>query len=133
MHRTPGRAPLRAWSRTVDAPLPDACDDGGRFVASLGAARCRALLRLPPARPSHYGAMRAALVEASCAAGCARLQVAGRPTRDDARGLAHLLRRVKFFVAAAAGRPPLRRCSYDLVTAGLILSRVWFGPVPGSP
>ncbi|KZT75849.1 hypothetical protein F511_47126 [Dorcoceras hygrometricum] len=90
MHRTPVRAPLHAWSRTVDAPLP---------VASLGAARCRASLRLPPARPSRYGSMRAALVEASCAAGCARLQIAGRPTGDDARGLAHLLRRrVKLFV-----------------------------------
>ncbi|KZT76285.1 Cyclin-like F-box domain containing protein [Dorcoceras hygrometricum] len=33
----------------------------------------------------------------------------------------------------AAGRPPLRRCSGDVVTAGLISSRVWFGPVPGSP
>ncbi|KZV06582.1 hypothetical protein F511_45937 [Dorcoceras hygrometricum] len=36
-------------------------------------------------------------------------------------------------VAAAAGRSPLRRVSGDVVTAGLILSRVWFGPVPGSP
>ncbi|KZV13693.1 hypothetical protein F511_45143 [Dorcoceras hygrometricum] len=33
----------------------------------------------------------------------------------------------------AAGRPPLRRCSDDVVTAGLISSRVWFGPVPGNP
>ncbi|KZT76473.1 hypothetical protein F511_46503 [Dorcoceras hygrometricum] len=28
---------------------------------------------------------------------------------------------------------PLRRVSSDVVTAGLISSRVWFGPVPGSP
>ncbi|KZT75982.1 valyl-tRNA synthetase [Dorcoceras hygrometricum] len=28
---------------------------------------------------------------------------------------------------------PLRRVSDDVVTAGLISSRVWFGPVPGSP
>ncbi|KZT76586.1 hypothetical protein F511_46388 [Dorcoceras hygrometricum] len=34
---------------------------------------------------------------------------------------------------AAVGRPPLRRISGDVVTAGLISSRVWFGPVPGSP
>ncbi|KZT75736.1 hypothetical protein F511_47238 [Dorcoceras hygrometricum] len=34
---------------------------------------------------------------------------------------------------AAAGRPPLRRVSGDVVTAGLNSSRVWFGPVPGSP
>ncbi|KZT76653.1 hypothetical protein F511_46324 [Dorcoceras hygrometricum] len=40
---------------------------------------------------------------------------------------------VRFFRVAAAGRPPLRRCSGDVVTAGLILSRVLFGPVPGSP
>ncbi|KZT75581.1 hypothetical protein F511_47393 [Dorcoceras hygrometricum] len=33
----------------------------------------------------------------------------------------------------AAGRPPLRRVSGDVVTAGLTSSRVWFGPVPGSP
>ncbi|KZV34266.1 hypothetical protein F511_20793 [Dorcoceras hygrometricum] len=41
----------------------------------------------------------------------------------------------RFFVGggAAAGRPPLRRCSGDVVTAGMISSRVWFGPVPGSP
>ncbi|KZV07055.1 plant synaptotagmin [Dorcoceras hygrometricum] len=30
-------------------------------------------------------------------------------------------------------RPPLWRVSGDVVTAGLISSRVWFGPVPGSP
>ncbi|KZT76969.1 hypothetical protein F511_46005 [Dorcoceras hygrometricum] len=38
-----------------------------------------------------------------------------------------------FVVAAAACRSPLRRVSGDIVTAGLISSRVWFGPVPGSP
>ncbi|KZT75609.1 hypothetical protein F511_47366 [Dorcoceras hygrometricum] len=36
-------------------------------------------------------------------------------------------------LCGAAGRPPLRRCSDDVVTAGLISSRVWFGPVLGSP
>ncbi|KZV13646.1 hypothetical protein F511_45190 [Dorcoceras hygrometricum] len=53
--------------------------------------------------------------------------------RDDARGRAWLLHRHAFFVVAAADRPPLRRVSGDVVTAGLISSRVWFGPVPGSP
>ncbi|KZV27884.1 hypothetical protein F511_26220 [Dorcoceras hygrometricum] len=38
-----------------------------------------------------------------------------------------------FSLAAAAGRPPLRRVSSDVVTASLNSSRVWFGPVPGSP
>ncbi|KZT76496.1 hypothetical protein F511_46479 [Dorcoceras hygrometricum] len=36
------------------------------------------------------------------------------------------------FRVAVAGRPPHRRCSGDVVTAGLISSRVWFGPVPDS-
>ncbi|KZV51020.1 hypothetical protein F511_31996 [Dorcoceras hygrometricum] len=40
---------------------------------------------------------------------------------------------VRKFEVAAAGRPPLLRVSGDVVTAGLISSRVWFGPVPGSP
>ncbi|KZT76825.1 hypothetical protein F511_46150 [Dorcoceras hygrometricum] len=34
---------------------------------------------------------------------------------------------------AAAVRPPLRRVSDDVVTAGLNSFRVWFGPVLGSP
>ncbi|KZT75510.1 hypothetical protein F511_47465 [Dorcoceras hygrometricum] len=29
--------------------------------------------------------------------------------------------------------PPAGRRSRDVVTAGLISSRFWFGPVPGSP
>ncbi|KZV46107.1 hypothetical protein F511_27265 [Dorcoceras hygrometricum] len=40
---------------------------------------------------------------------------------------------VIFVDGGAAGRPPLRRISGDVVTAGLNSSRVWFGPVPGSP
>ncbi|KZV07014.1 hypothetical protein F511_45502 [Dorcoceras hygrometricum] len=38
-----------------------------------------------------------------------------------------------FVRGGAARRPPLRRIFGDVVTAGLISSRVWFGPVPGSP
>ncbi|KZT76176.1 metal tolerance protein 2 [Dorcoceras hygrometricum] len=53
-----------------------------------------------------------------------RAIVAGRARRCAARF---------FLMAAAAGRSPLRRCSDDIVTAGVISSRVWFGPVPGSP
>ncbi|KZV23380.1 hypothetical protein F511_43545 [Dorcoceras hygrometricum] len=53
-------------------------------------------------------------------------------SRDGARAAA------AFFVVAAppspaAAPPPLRRVSCDVVTAGLNSSRVWFGPVPGSP
>ncbi|KZV27995.1 hypothetical protein F511_27321 [Dorcoceras hygrometricum] len=65
------------------------------------------------------------------------LLVAGRPMCADGGArwgtIAPRLSRAKFMVAAAAGRPPLRRVSGDVVTAGLISSRVWFGPVPGSP
>ncbi|KZV57271.1 hypothetical protein F511_33062 [Dorcoceras hygrometricum] len=59
--------------------------------------------------------------------------------RDDGR---HEVRRwalvaraaaVRFYGGGGGGRPPLRRSSGDVVTAGLISSRVWFGPVPGSP
>ncbi|KZV44855.1 hypothetical protein F511_17032 [Dorcoceras hygrometricum] len=76
------------------------------------------------------------------AASCAWLLHAGRQTssgvapllRDDAHGRARHLCRARFFVGGAAvGRPPLRRSSGDIVTAGLNSSRVWFGPVPGSP
>ncbi|KZV06639.1 hypothetical protein F511_45879 [Dorcoceras hygrometricum] len=70
--------------------------------------------------------------------------VAGRPMcaidgahsrmkRRSCSGRARALVPPRFFVAAAAGRPPLRRRSGDVVTAGLNSSRVWFGPVPGSP
>ncbi|KZV23610.1 hypothetical protein F511_24019 [Dorcoceras hygrometricum] len=48
-----------------------------------------------------------------------------------ARRLARCRRSFRW--CAAAGRPPLPRVSGDVVTAGLISSRVWFGPVPGSP
>ncbi|KZV06876.1 DNA-directed RNA polymerase 2, chloroplastic/mitochondrial [Dorcoceras hygrometricum] len=53
-------------------------------------------------------------------------------SRDGARAAA------AFFMVAtppspAAAPPPLRRVSGDVVTAGLNSSRVWFGPVPGSP
>ncbi|KZT75906.1 hypothetical protein F511_47070 [Dorcoceras hygrometricum] len=41
--------------------------------------------------------------------------------------------RAREFRGGAAGRPPLRRFSDDVVTAGLNSFRVWFGPVPGSP
>ncbi|KZT76862.1 hypothetical protein F511_46113 [Dorcoceras hygrometricum] len=40
---------------------------------------------------------------------------------------------VRFSLVAVAGRPPLRRISGDVVTAGLNSSRAWFGPVLGSP
>ncbi|KZT76809.1 hypothetical protein F511_46168 [Dorcoceras hygrometricum] len=57
-----------------------------------------------------------------------------RMERRSCSGHARALGPHEFFVvAAAAGRPPLRRVSGDAMTAGLISSRVWFGPVPDSP
>ncbi|KZT75777.1 hypothetical protein F511_47198 [Dorcoceras hygrometricum] len=51
--------------------------------------------------------------------------------RDDGRrGLRRWLAR---WALVARCRPPLRRVSDDIVTAGLNSFRVWFGPVPGSP
>ncbi|KZT76510.1 hypothetical protein F511_46464 [Dorcoceras hygrometricum] len=49
--------------------------------------------------------------------------------------IAPRLSRVKFRGGRrpAAAQTMLRRISGDVVTAGLNSSRVWFGPVPGSP
>ncbi|KZV42291.1 hypothetical protein F511_43437 [Dorcoceras hygrometricum] len=57
---------------------------------------------------------------------CSSWPAGRRWMRDDARGRAPRARpcAARVFVVAAAGRPPLRRCSGDIVTAGLILSRV---------
>ncbi|KZV30257.1 hypothetical protein F511_05537 [Dorcoceras hygrometricum] len=54
------------------------------------------------------------------------------PIGASQRDCAELVAR-EILLGGAAGRPPLRRVSGDVVTAGLISSRVWFGPVPGSP
>ncbi|KZT76889.1 hypothetical protein F511_46085 [Dorcoceras hygrometricum] len=56
---------------------------------------------------------------------------AGRVIRFGGGACPHAPREV--LRGGTAGRPPLRRCSGDVVTAGLNSSRVWFGPVPGSP
>ncbi|KZV07076.1 hypothetical protein F511_45441 [Dorcoceras hygrometricum] len=58
-----------------------------------------------------------------------------RPLRHDARAGCALV----VSACALAARenlevaPPAGRRSGDVATAGLISSRVWFGPVPGSP
>ncbi|KZV39363.1 hypothetical protein F511_43805 [Dorcoceras hygrometricum] len=61
-----------------------------------------------------------AAVESRCAAACVVVRAAVRPC--GARNF-----------HGGAGRPMLRRSSGDVVMAGLNSSRVWFGPVPGSP
>ncbi|KZT76450.1 hypothetical protein F511_46525 [Dorcoceras hygrometricum] len=80
----------------------------GRACVALLAARCR-LLDAPPGR--------ALLVDDA------------RRSRDVARAAAASFR----WWWRRRRRPPLRRVSGDVVTAGLNSSRVWFGPVPGSP
>ncbi|KZT75558.1 hypothetical protein F511_47417 [Dorcoceras hygrometricum] len=76
------------------------------------------------------------------AAACATLAglLVARLLRDDVR-LATRLPRWRAPLRRAQNsswrrrrlRPPLRRVSGDVVTAGLNSSRVWFGPVPASP
>ncbi|KZT76531.1 F-box/LRR-repeat protein-like [Dorcoceras hygrometricum] len=88
-------------------------------------------------------AQEAQLVSPSCAAaGRPWLAVAACCPAVVERGCAQFVARPcarvrpccsREFKMAAAGRPPLRRCSDDVVTAGLISSRVLFEPVPGSP
>ncbi|KZV06816.1 hypothetical protein F511_45702 [Dorcoceras hygrometricum] len=73
--------------------------------------RCASSRAAGPALSSHV----TPLHERWCARPCARMRA-----RDFVVG------------GAAASRPPLRRRSGDVVTAGLNSSRVWFGPVPGS-
>ncbi|KZT76756.1 hypothetical protein F511_46219 [Dorcoceras hygrometricum] len=69
-------------------------------------------------------------LEARCAHnGCARF---AHDVASPWRGVSHDVA-ARFVDGAAADRPPLRRVSGDVVTAGLNSSRVWFGPVPGSP
>ncbi|KZV06913.1 eukaryotic translation initiation factor 3 subunit A-like [Dorcoceras hygrometricum] len=133
-----GGSALAAPSCDGEAPLPDACDEGGRDIACAG----RTLAVHPPreaadslrrwAPPAAASWMRAGRRFPPLGARWRRLPAerCGALVAHDARAL--LCRRAKF-VAAAAGRPPLRRRSDDVVTAGLSSSRVWFGPVPGSP
>ncbi|KZV13752.1 hypothetical protein F511_45082 [Dorcoceras hygrometricum] len=146
MYRRPSChvAPRRFW-RTAAAPRAlsrasaDAREEIGRAGRAMrpplaqalrcwsGAARrgegCSGdtLVGDDGARGAPLLAGRCALSAASCARPCVAL---GATSRGAA---------VQFSCGAAAGRPPLRRVSGDVVTAGLIYSRVWFGPVPGSP
>ncbi|KZV06629.1 hypothetical protein F511_45890 [Dorcoceras hygrometricum] len=62
------------------------------------------------------------MVARNCARRCIALGAASRALPPRFRG-----------GGAAVGRPPLRRVSGDVVTAGLNSSRFWFRPVPGSP
>ncbi|KZV44206.1 short-chain dehydrogenase reductase 2a-like [Dorcoceras hygrometricum] len=59
-------------------------------------------------------------------------RVIARMVAHDGRWLRALPPRVLWW-RRRRRRPPLRRVSDDVVTASLISSRIWFGPVPGSP
>ncbi|KZV36816.1 hypothetical protein F511_22851 [Dorcoceras hygrometricum] len=109
-----------------------------------GRASCRCSMRDGGrSLPLHVAPRRATMAGRRGAAG-RHWKLAGRATA--ARDLRTVLRRLGaasrtlspfVMLVAAAGRPslrsPPRRVSGDVVTAGLNSSRVWFGPVPGSP
>ncbi|KZV07104.1 hypothetical protein F511_45415 [Dorcoceras hygrometricum] len=111
-----GGAIQRYWSRLVGRPLPLL---GGGRRSTLA----RKSLRWSDAGRKRWAAT-AVMVDARCAmmrALAARLSPRRAPCdARESRG-------------GAAGRPPIRRVSDDVTTAGLISSRVWFGPVSGSP
>ncbi|KZV06736.1 hypothetical protein F511_45781 [Dorcoceras hygrometricum] len=121
--------------RSVATLVSGRCDDG-----RSNNARCRArhASRLRYAGRSWSAMMRdVAGGRRPCVAPLlgARWTMDARNLRTSLRRLGAASRTMSPFVllVAAAGRQPLRRVSDDVVTAGLIPSRVWFGPVPGSP
>ncbi|KZV48143.1 hypothetical protein F511_25039 [Dorcoceras hygrometricum] len=119
--------PLRMRRPRV-AALPRARDARCGALAARLARGGRPLVARGCTLAAAAGQRWAALVKAMHAAGCAQgYAVMRAAVRSRAP-----LRRARFR-GGAAGRPPLRRVSGDVVTAGLISSRVWFGPVPGSP
>ncbi|KZV54287.1 hypothetical protein F511_22839 [Dorcoceras hygrometricum] len=124
--RTMARAQARAAAhgrRSSGAALRESSRTVSRLAHSLRDGRSAAETLLDVARWTRDTAARCSaapcVVCGACSplgASCARVRPCGACD----------------FVAAA-GRPPLRRVSGDVVTAGLVSSRVWFGPVPGSP
>ncbi|KZV26227.1 hypothetical protein F511_43608 [Dorcoceras hygrometricum] len=102
--------------------------DGRTVSAVAGAGRALAV------RPPHERRPNVALLVEACWPTAAAAWM--RRLVDDARRSRNVVRvPPRFFLrgGGAAGLPPLRRVSGDVVTAGLISSRFWFGPVPGSP
>ncbi|KZT76883.1 hypothetical protein F511_46091 [Dorcoceras hygrometricum] len=97
------RKSLRFWP-TLGVPLRN----DGQQVARRWAAMHAAGVRRCGVLVARKRAGRATLRAGSCAA-------------------------VRIFRVAAAAPAMLWRCFGDVVTAGLNSSRVWFGPVPGSP
>ncbi|KZV23033.1 Zinc finger, RING/FYVE/PHD-type domain containing protein [Dorcoceras hygrometricum] len=127
--RSDGRrfvADSRTRRRTVahwlgdDARWPRDCTKTGRLLPHLASTRCAMMAGGVPPRSDAAGR----LVRR---AGCARCALAAR------RGARRRSLPPRSSWWWRRRRPPLRRVSGDVVTAGLISSRVWFGPVPGSP
>ncbi|KZV06772.1 hypothetical protein F511_45746 [Dorcoceras hygrometricum] len=100
-------------------PLRTAAASAGRVPLRAGRAALAETLRDGCPVVVRY-------VAHGCATGCRN-----HWSDVDARWAGRARCRRKF--CGGGGRPPLRRVSGDVVTAGLITSRVWFGPVPGSP
>ncbi|KZT76661.1 Werner syndrome ATP-dependent helicase-like [Dorcoceras hygrometricum] len=150
-------APCQAPSRELDARWPRSCRaSDGRACAPVAhrgrcvERRCALAGRIVAPTSGALAAMRSAddgrrlsRLFSRCRA-CVALLV-GRCTLlecDACGGWSCVMRAGRaascaavrnFSLAAAAGRPPLRRVSGDVVTADLNSYRVWFGPVPGSP
>ncbi|KZV35901.1 hypothetical protein F511_34343 [Dorcoceras hygrometricum] len=129
-------APVPHERRMVCCPFTLGCCDDGRH-----AGRPFCVRRCDARRHMHVrccGAGRAPVARevAVCSAAAGRTLVDGcarfaHGVASPWRGVSHAV--AESFVVAARGRPPLRRVSGDVVTAGLISSRLWFGPVPSSP
>ncbi|KZT76923.1 hypothetical protein F511_46053 [Dorcoceras hygrometricum] len=129
---------LRAMAAGRWATLDAAAASRGRTLVDRCARWSRRLAQtlhnLPP--PSHATGRRWAFSSATmagmeCDACGALVARDARWPRDVALDVVRCRR--DFRGGGAADRPPLRRVSGNVVTAGLNSSRVWFGPVPGSP
>ncbi|KZT76291.1 F-box/LRR-repeat protein 3 [Dorcoceras hygrometricum] len=122
-----------ARSTMAKRRCPMRCDDGGRDVVRWPRIGRTTPLLSPRAiwravgRPLKHACRR-----------CATLYGAAWSTLHvrrcvALRAMVRSCRREFLWWRRRRRRPPLRRVSGDVVTAGLISSRVWFGPIPGSP
>ncbi|KZT75953.1 hypothetical protein F511_47023 [Dorcoceras hygrometricum] len=127
--RPPLTQALRSWSHAARCSV---ADDARTGCALDGAVPCTAA-RETSQDVEEGGAAVQRAGRGPCAAHRRTIAHDGARLRRTCRGRMRGLAPCDFDGGAAAGRPPLRRYSGDVVTAGLISSRFWFGPVPGSP
>ncbi|KZV41225.1 glutamate synthase [Dorcoceras hygrometricum] len=116
----------------ADAPCAMVADDA-RTGCTLDGAVPRTAARETSHDVEEGGAAVQRAVRGPCAARRRTIAHDGVRLRRACRGRMRGLAPCDFDGGAAVGRPPLRRVSGDVVTAGLISSRVWFGHFPGSP